>query len=39
MQLDFFEDVNFNDKLDVNGTNQTGFNITRVAFLEMSMQQ
>ena len=29
MQLDFFEDVNFNDKLDVNGTNDTGFNITR----------
>ena len=29
MRLDFFEDVNFNKKLDVNGTNDTGFNITR----------
>ena len=29
MRLDFFEDVNFNNKLDVNGTNSTGFNITR----------
>ena len=29
MKLDFFGDINFNDKLDVNGTNDTGFNISR----------
>ena len=29
MRLDFFEDITFKEKLDVNGTNDTGFNITR----------
>ena len=29
MKLDFFGDINFNNKLDVNGTNDTGFNISR----------
>ena len=29
MQLDFFDDVNFENQLDVNGTNDTGFNIVR----------
>ena len=29
MRLDFFEDITFNSRLDVNGTNSTGFNITR----------
>ena len=29
MRLDFFEDINFNDRLDVQGTNAGGFNITR----------
>ena len=29
MKLDFYEDLNFNQRLDVNGTNDTGFNIIR----------
>ena len=29
MRLDFFEDSSFREKLDVNGTNDTGFNISR----------
>ena len=29
MRLDFFDDLSFNNKLDVSGTNLTGFNITR----------
>ena len=29
MKLDFFADLNFTEKLDVSGTNATGFNISR----------
>ena len=29
MKLDFFDDINFKERLDVTGTNATGFNITR----------
>ena len=29
MRLDFFDDIKFNSRLDVNGTNDDGFNITR----------
>ena len=36
-RLDFFEDINFNDRLDVQGTNAGGFNITRDASSAMPM--
>ena len=29
MQLDFYEDLNFRERLDVSGTNDTQFNILR----------